>query len=122
MSIQIHVGSGKLQFPGEEIHFVLYPSPVFTFCPLFPDAKYVCVRSGLLLLLALTMLSRRYLGLPAFEFQCYQKVLVLRFEQTTRSVQPPNIVAYIMIASDFVFQSCACDDRTHCTAWSSSIS
>ena len=39
----------------------LCSSVVFPFCPLFPEARYVCVRSGLLLLLAFPMLFQRYL-------------------------------------------------------------
>ena len=79
-----------LQFPVGQVHFccvvrnVLTPAWYPLFCPLFPEARYVCVRSGLLLL-ALPILFQRYLRCRP----CTRSP----FWAVTRSMQSPGIVA-----------------------------
>ena len=80
ISIHIHVRSGMPQFRVGEIRFcgvvlnALCYSLVFPFCHLFPEARYVCVRSVMLLLLpALPILFQPYLRCRPWSFKPFEK-------------------------------------------------
>ena len=86
MSIHIHVRSGMPQFPGGDVRCcgvvrnVLCSSLVLPLCHRFSEAKYVCARSGMLLLLALPILFQRYLGCRPWSFKPFEiySISVLR--------------------------------------------
>ena len=52
---------------------VLCSSLVLPFCLPFPGARYVCARSGMLLLLALPILLQRYLGCRSWSYKPFEK-------------------------------------------------
>ena len=74
----------------------------------------------MLLLLAEPILYQRYLGAGLLA-SSLSKFTRSPFSDVTRSMQSPGIVAYVMIADDFLCQnsnprSCAFDNRTQYTA------
>ena len=94
MSIHIHVRSGMPLLPlwarsASVKRSVTSCAPAWTslFVPCFQRLGYVCVRSGMLLLLALPTLFQRYLGCRSWSFKPFENysISVLR-GHTTKTI------------------------------------
>ena len=86
-----HIRTSLPQFPGGQFRFcgvvrnALCSSPMLPFCLLFQGARFVCARSGtLLLLLAIPILFQRYLGCRSWSFKTFEiySISVLRGHTT----------------------------------------
>ena len=96
MSIHLHVRIGVHQFPGGEVRFcgvvrdVLCSSLVFSFCPMFQLARYVCARSEILLLLTVPILFQCYFGCLSW-ISSLSKFTRSPLREVTRSIQYPGL-------------------------------